>query len=304
MNVIECVPNVSEGRRSELLHEWADELRAVPTLALLDYSGDPCHHRAVFTFAGPATAVRDGVMRLAAKAIAAIDLRTHRGQHPRIGALDVVPFIPLGRTSMAECVVLARDVGRDLAARFELPVFLYEDASQRPDRRRLQDIRRGEFEGLPQKLTTPLWHPDFGPAAPHPTAGAVAVGARRPLIAFNVNLTTPRVDIARRIARVVRESSGGLPAVKALGLFLEDRNLAQVSMNLTDYQRTSVVAAFDAVVAAAAREGTAVSESELIGLIPAAALAGITPERVALRRFDTRRILEVRLREHGIEIDA
>lgn len=302
MGVIECVPNISEGRRHDFLDQLAAELRAVPALALLNYSGDRSHHRSVFTFAGQEASVRRAIMTIAARAIGSIDLRTHRGEHPRIGALDVVPFIPLGDTPMADCVVLARDVGRALADQFGLPVYLYEEASVVPGRSRLEQIRRGQFAGLSEKMSDPFWKPDFGPATPHPTAGAAVVGARRPLIAFNVNLATDRVEVARRVARAVRESSGGLPCVKALGLFLADRNIAQVSMNLTNFERPPIASAFERVRDEAAQEDVLVLESELIGLIPEAALTATTPEQLRLRAFSDRQILEVQLRNQGIRV--
>jgi glutamate formiminotransferase / 5-formyltetrahydrofolate cyclo-ligase len=208
-----------------------------------------------------------------------------------------VPFIPLGDTTMSECVELARDVGQCIAERLDVPVFLYEEAASRQDRRRLEDIRRGQFEQLAAKMTQPEWAPDFGPLKPHPTAGATVVGARRALIAFNVNLATDRLDIARRIAAAVRERGGGLPKVKALGLALPHRGIVQVSMNLTDYERTSVQTAFDRVVAEASQSGVDVLESELIGLIPEAALVGTSAARLRLRGFSEKQILERRLEE-------
>jgi glutamate formiminotransferase len=232
---------------------------------------------------------------MAWSAVHTIDLRMHRGEHPRLGAIDVVPFIPLGETTMSECVELARDVGQSIAERLGVPVFLYEEAASREDRRRLEDIRRGQFEGLAAKMTRPEWAPDFGPAKPHPTAGATVVGARQALIAFNVNLGTDRLDVARRIAAAVRERTGGLPNVKALGLLLPHRGIAQVSMNLTDYRRTPIQTAFDRVVAEASRSGVNVLESELVGLIPEAALAGTTAAHLRLHGFTENQILERRL---------
>jgi glutamate formiminotransferase len=228
-------------------------------------------------------------------AVHTIDLRTHRGEHPRIGAVDVVPFIPLGGTTMAECVELAREVGQAIAERLKVPVYLYEEAASRDARRRLEDIRRGQFEGLSSKMTEPEWAPDFGPAAPHPTAGATVVGARRALIAFNVNLATDRLETARRIAAAVRASSGGLPSVKALGLALPDRHIVQVSMNLTNFEQTPIEVVFERVAAEAAKAGVAVLESEIVGLIPEAALSGTTASDLQLRGFSEDRILERRL---------
>ena len=294
--MIEVVPNVSEGRRPAVLEALRTAVTGVTGATLLDESADPSHNRSVFTIVGEGDALREAVLRLMQVAVAHIDLRTHRGEHPRIGAVDVVPFIALDGATMAECVSLARDTARAIAESFDVPVYLYEEAATRPERRRLEVIRRGQFEGLATKMQTPGWEPDFGPLAPHPTAGATVVGARRPLIAFNVDLDEATLDAARHIAAAVRESSGGLPGVKALGLWLPHRGTAQISMNLTDYVRTPLVVAFDAVVRAAADAGCRVRESELIGLIPAAALVGTTPEHLGLRAFDTSRILEERIK--------
>jgi glutamate formiminotransferase len=293
--MIETIPNISEGRRSFVIAECVDAVARVPDLLLLDHSADPSHNRAVFTMAGSAAAVEAAVLHLVEVALARIDLRTHRGVHPRIGAVDVVPFVPLGTSTMAECVELARTTARAIAERFAVPTFLYEDAATRPERRRLEAIRRGQFEGLAEKLRHPAWTPDFGPAVPHPTAGVTVVGARRPLIAFNVNLNSTDLDVARAVASAVRESSGGLPCVKALGLPLAHERATQVSMNLTDFTRTSVQAAFDAVAHEAAARGVHIRESELIGLIPAAALSGTAPEALHLRRFTRSQILEERI---------
>lgn len=294
--MIEVVPNVSEGRRPEIIHALHTAVTSVPGATLLDCSSDPSHNRSVFTLVGDAEALHAAVLRLVDVAVRYIDLQTtHRGAHPRIGAVDVVPFIPLDGAVMADCVVLARDTARAIADTFGVPVFLYEEAATRPNRRRLELIRRGEFEGLADRMRTPDWQPDFGPSLPHATAGATAVGARKPLIAFNVDLESASLEDARHIAASVRESSGGLRCVKALGLWLPHRNAAQVSMNLTDYAVTSVSAAFNAVVQAAKARGVGIRESELIGLIPAAALAGTTPEELKLSDFDTSRILERRI---------
>lgn len=295
MSLIECVPNVSEGRRSAVVDTLAATIRSVPGALLLDYSADPSHNRSVFTLAGTAEALEMAVLTLVEQAVRLIDLRTHRGEHPRLGAVDVVPFIPLGSSTMTACVALARTVGRSIADQFALPVYLYGEASLNPRRRNLEDIRRGQFEGLAAKMTDPEWTPDFGPATPHPTAGATVVGARHPLIAYNVNLATDQIDIARRVAAAVRESGGGLPCVKALGMAIADRGIVQVSMNLTNYERTPIQVAFDRVVAEAAKNGVAVLDSEIIGLIPAAALASTTPAHLRARGFSANQILEHRL---------
>jgi glutamate formiminotransferase len=293
--MIECIPNVSEGRRPEVVDALFRALTAPAGVQPLNRTSDASHNRSVFTVAGPADALAAGAVALIEESIARIDLRTHRGVHPRLGAVDVMPFVPLGDSTMAECVALARRVGAAAATRFHLPVFLYEEAAFTQARRRLEDIRRGEFEGLPAKLADPAWAPDFGPAVAHPSAGALVVGARRVLIAFNVNLATARLDIARRIAARVRERDGGLPAVKALGLALPDRGIVQISMNLTDYTRTPPAAAFAAVLREAHSLGVDVLESELIGLLPQAALAGTSAQALRLAGFTDDQILEVRL---------
>ncbi len=274
--MIEAIPNISEGRRPDVVRSIADAAATVPGAALLDCSSDASHHRSVITLAGRADPLREALLRLCEAAIARIDLRVHRGAHPRIGAVDVVPFVPLDGTPMAACVDLARSTAAALAARFDLPVYLYAEAAARPDRERLELIRRGGFEGLPGKLGSAAGTPDHGPARPHPTAGATAVGARRPLIAFNVNLASSNVAAARAIAQAVRERDGGLPAIKALGLRLAERERApvQVSMNLTDYRRTGIAAAVARVTAEAAARGIGVTGTELVGLAPAAARAG------------------------------
>ena len=295
MALIECVPNVSEGRRRAVVDDLAAEVRGVPGARLLDYSADPSHNRSVFTMAGDAAALEAAVLALAARAVATIDLRDHRGEHPRLGAVDVVPFVPLEGATMSECIALARTVGRSIADRLKVPVYLYEEASSNPARKHLEDIRRGQFEGLATKMRRPEWAPDFGPAQPHPTAGATVVGARRALIAYNVNLDTDRLDVARHVASAVRASSGGLPCVKALGLSLAERGLVQVSMNLVDYERTPIHVAFDRVAAEAAGQGVDVKDSEIVGLIPAAALAGTSAAHLRLRGFSDQQILEHRL---------
>lgn len=296
--LIESIPNVSEGARPHVLDAIAAAVSAVPGAALLDRTADPSHNRAVFSIAGTRDGVRDAVLALAAGAVAQIDLRTHQGRHPRIGAVDVIPFVPLQGATMADAIALARDVGRAIAERHGVPVYLYEEAATAPHRRRLENIRRGQLEGLAARMALPEWTPDFGPAHPHPTAGATVVGARRALIAFNVNLATSRVDIAAAIARRVRESGGGLPGVKAIGLLMND-GTAQVSMNLTDYERTPIEAAFEAVRQEAESRGVGVAGSELIGLIPAAALKNTSFEQLRLPPAAGRQVLETRLAAAG-----
>ena len=247
--------------------------RAVPGLRVLDVQSDATHNRSVFTLAGDAAALSAGIPVLFERALADIDLRTHKGEHPRLGAVDVVPFIPIDGVTMADCVHAGASRSPPTSpTRFELPVFLYEDASSNPARKNLEDIRRGEFEGLAAKMAQPEWAPDFGPAAPHPSAGASVIGARMPLIAYNINLATNRLDVAKKIAAAIRMSSGGLRYVKAMGIPLEDRGIVQVSMNLTNYEKTPIFRVFDLVKREAERYGVSVLESEIVGLVPAAAL--------------------------------
>jgi glutamate formiminotransferase len=293
--LIECVPNVSEGRRPEVIARIADAVRSVTTVRLLDYSSDPSHNRSVFTFAGDPDGLERAVLALYERAIADIDLRAHRGEHPRLGAVDVVPFVPLEGATMSDCVALARRTGAAIAGRFGIPIYLYEAASSNPKRRALEDIRRGGFEGLAQKMSLAGWAPDFGPSSPHPSAGASVVGARMPLIAYNINLATDRLDIAKSIASAVRQSSGGLPFVKAMGVALADRGIVQVSMNLTNYEETPVFRAFEAVKQEAEQRGVAILESEIVGLVPAAALFDAARFYLQLKGFSQEQVLEHRL---------
>ena len=315
--LVESVPNYSEGRRREVVDRLAAAVKAVPGAHLLDRTSDASHNRSVLTIAGEAAAVCDALERTVAVAIQEIDLETQRGEHPRIGAVDVIPFVPLGDTTMAECVALARELGARIAGRFDLPVYLYAEAATRPDRVRLADIRRGEYEALKTEIALPDRQPDFGPARTHPRAGAVAVGARPFLIAWNINLDSPDLELAKAIARRVRESSGGLPRVQAKGFYIEELGCAQVSMNLLDFTTTPIWRAWDEVAAAAAEAGVRLAESELIGLTPLASLLAVADhagapadagveERLAagagyirLRDFSPLQALELRLAAEG-----
>jgi len=299
MSLIECIPNVSEGRRPEIVAQMADAIRAVSGVRLLDYSSDASHNRSVFTFAGDAAGVEQAVMALFERAVAAIDLRTHRGEHPRMGAVDVVPFVPIEGVTMAECVALAKKVGAAAAERFSIPVYLYEDASTNPLRKNLEDIRRGEFEGLAAKMATAGWAPDFGPTAPHPSAGASVIGARMALIAYNINLATDRLDVAKKIAAAIRHSSGGYKYVKAAGFKLEDRGIVQVSMNLTNYEKTPIFRVFETVKREAARYSVSILESEIVGLVPSAALNAAAEFYLQIEGFKPDQVLENKLRGDG-----
>lgn len=296
MALIECVPNVSEGRRPEVVAAIAAAISGVAGVRLLDHSSDAAHNRSVFTFAGEDGPVGRAALAVFETAVPAIDLRTHRGAHPRMGAVDVVPFIPLGGAPMSACVTLARQTAETVADRLQIPVFLYEDAASRGSRRNLADIRRGEFEGLAGKMAAPEWAPDYGPPRPHPTAGATAIGARAPLIAFNVNLATSDLSVAKAVAVAVRESSGGLPFVKALGIPLDHRGIVQVSMNLTNFQKMPLIRVFEAVLREAERRGARVLESEIVGLVPEAALPPDPAHTLRLADFRSAQVLERRLR--------
>ena len=296
MAIIECIPNISEGRRPEIINGIADAIRAVPGVRLLDYSSDASHNRSVFTIAGDAAPLKAAVLALFKYTIREVDLRTHEGEHPRLGAVDVVPFVPIEGATMEDCVRLAKDVAAEVASRFALPVYLYEEASTNPARKNLEDIRRGEFEGLHAKMATEGWAPDFGPSAPHESAGASVIGARMPLIAYNINLNTDRVDVAKKIAAAIRQSSGGFRFVKAAGFKLDGRNLAQVSMNLTNYEKTPIFRVFETVKREAERYGVSILESEIVGLIPAAALHAAAEYYLQIAGFRPDQILENKLR--------
>jgi len=296
MPIIECIPNISEGRRPEVVEAIAAAIRAVPGVRLLDHSSDASHNRSVFTMAGDAAPIKAAVLAMYDRALAAIDLRTHTGEHPRLGAVDVVPFVPIEGVTMEACVILAKEVAQEVAARFGVPVYLYEEASSNPARKNLEDIRRGEFEGLAAKMKTGGWTPDFGPAAPHESAGASVMGARMPLIAYNINLDTDRLDVAKKIAAAIRHSSGGFRYVKAAGFKLDDRGIVQVSMNLTNYEKTPIFRVFETVKREAERYGVAILESEIVGLIPAAALNAAAEYYLQIAGFKPDQVLENKLR--------
>jgi glutamate formiminotransferase len=301
--IIECVPNISEGRRLEVVNAIVDAARRVPGARLLDYSSDSSHNRSVITLAGDASGLKAAVIALFEAAIPAIDLRTHTGEHPRLGAVDVVPFVPIEGVTMDDCIALAKDTGRTVAERFNLPVYLYEEASSNPLRKNLEDIRRGEFEGLAARMATSGWAPDFGPSTPHATAGATVIGARMPLIAYNINLNTDRLDVAKKIAASVRFSSGGFRYVKAMGVTLADRGIVQVSMNLTNYEKTPILRVFEAVKREAERYGVTVLESEIVGLVPAAALIATAESALQLAAFRRDQVLETKLRESDGKVE-
>lgn len=297
--LIECVPNFSEGRRPEVVDEIVRAVGQIDGVSVLDHSRDETHNRSVVTFAGNAEPVVRAATAAVGRALELIDMEQHTGAHPRIGAVDVIPFVPLGTTRLEECVDLARRFGEQIATRFELPVFLYGEAALRPERRRLAHVRRGQYEGLRDEIATnPDRVPDFGPPRLHPRGGAVAVGARKPLIAFNINLRTAELAIAIKIANAIRESSGGMPAVQAMGVLLDNpgmRPMAQVSTNLVDWERTGIADVVREVRQRARDAGTDVDHCELIGLAPTGALLEVAADALGLVDFSADQALELRL---------
>lgn len=294
--LVECVPNISEGRDAALIEQVADAVRRTPGCTLLDIESDPSHNRSVLTFLGAPQAAADAAVALTKAASAHIDLRRHTGGHPRMGAVDVIPFIPVRDCTLDDCAALAREVGRRIAEEADVPVFLYEQAASAQHRKNLADIRRGQFEKMPGKVARPEWTPDYGGARVHPTAGVTAVGARMPLIAFNINLGTDRLSVAKAIAKIIRQSGGGLAHVKALGVMLEDRNTAQVSINMTDFTQTPLYRVVELVRAEARRYGVPVIGAEIVGLAPARALVDSAAYYLMLEDFDPdRQVLEARL---------
>lgn len=295
--VIECVPNISEGRDEKRVSEIAAAVRAAPGVRLLDVSSDSSHNRSVLTLVADAAGVREGVRALFDAAVPRIDLRRHSGEHPRMGAVDVVPVIPIRGATVEECVALSREIGAEIAERHGIPVYLYEDSATSEKRRNLAEIRKGQFEGFAAKMREPEWKPDFGPDAPHPTAGVVAVGARPPLIAYNVNLGTRDLAVADRIAKSIRHLGGGFRYVKALPVELADRGQVQVSINMTNFRKTPLHRVFECVRSEAERHGVPVVGSEIVGLCPAEALLMAAEHYLRLEKFSGEQVLELRLLE-------
>ena len=290
--IIECVPNFSEGRDLEKIEKIVDSFRGKQGVKLLDYSNDQDHNRCVVTVVGEREPLKAAVIEAIGKAVELIDLTKHEGQHPRMGAVDVVPFIPIRNASMEDCIALSKEVGEEVAKLYNLPVFLYEKSASAPHRENLAAIRKGEFEGMEEKIHEPQWHPDFGPEQRHPTAGTVAVGARMPLVAFNINLNTDRLDIATAIGKRIRHMNGGFRFVKAMGVELSDRGIVQVSINMTDYTRTALYRVFETVKFEAARWGVTIAGSEIIGLVPMAALIDTAEYYLGIEDFSMAQVLE------------
>lgn len=295
-HLIECVPNFSEGRDSARIDALVAAMSGVPQAWVLDRHTDADHNRTVVTLAGTPEAVAEAALRGVGAATRLIDLTQHRGAHPRIGATDVLPFVPVEGAGMQDCVTLAHQVGREIWSRYQVPVYFYEAAALRPERRALEQVRKGQMEALRREATVdPARAPDVGGPALHPTAGAVAVGARKFLIAYNINLETPDAGVAAEIARAIRSSGGGLPALKAMGIALPSRGISQVSMNLTDFEQTSLQQAYEAVRGEAQRRGCALAGSEIVGLVPRQALDTDADSFRALDKFSSAQILENRL---------
>ena len=293
--ILESVPNYSVGDDDEAIEKIITPFRENEGVNMLDYSADPDHNRLVVTNVGGTEALFEVTLESIGVAIEEIDMNEHSGEHPRMGATDVVPFTPVRNVTMTEAVELAKRLAKEAAERFDLPIYLYEEAATRPERRDLAEIRRGEFEGFPEKIKKQNWKPDFGPEKVHPTAGVTAIGARKPLVAFNVNLKTEDLSIAEDVARKVRHSSGGLRYCKAMGVDLEGKEAVQVSMNMTDYTNTSLQQAFELIRVEAERHGVDILESEIIGLVPSRALMDVAEHYLKLKDFSSDQIIENRL---------
>lgn len=293
--IIECVPNFSEGRDLKKIERIIDAFRGKEGVKLLDYSNDQDHNRCVVTVVGEPEALKDAVLESIGTAVELIDLRNHQGQHPRMGAVDVVPFIPIKNVTIEETKELADKVAKEAAKRYNLPIFLYEKSATASHRENLAKIRKGQFEGMFEKMKDELWIPDFGPKLPHSSAGVIAIGARMPLVAFNINLDIHNLEIANKIAKKIRHISGGLRYCKAIGVELKERNIVQVSMNLTDYTRTSIYTAFEMVKMEAKRYGANVLGSEIIGLTPIGALVDVAEYYLGLDDFSMDQVLETRI---------
>lgn len=295
--IIQCVPNFSEGRDKEVVEKIVDEIRVIEGVKLLDYSMDKDHNRSVVTFIGEPEKVIEAAFNATKVAAELIDMTTHEGGHPRMGATDVIPLVPIADVTMEECVEYSKKLGKRIGEELNIPVFLYEKSATSPNRENLADVRRGQYEGMAEKLKEEEWKPDFGPSKLNIKAGVTAVGARMPLVAFNVNLGTDDVEIAKNIAKVVRAKTGGFTYCKAIGLEIAERGIVQVSMNMVDYTKTSLFRVFDAIEREARRYGVNVIGSEIIGLVPMQALVDVADYYLRLEGFDSSQILEKRMYE-------
>ena len=293
--IVECVPNFSEGRDLEKIEQIVNCFRAKEGVKLLDYSPDKDHNRCVVTVVGEPEALKNAVVEFIGKSVELIDMTKHEGQHPRMGAVDVVPFIPIRNVTIEEADTLAKEVAKEASEKFGQPFFLYEKSATAPHRENLAAIRKGQFEGMAEKMKDDMWKPDFGPSTIHPTGGATVIGARMPLVAFNINLGTSDLAVADKIAKQIRHIGGGFRYVKAMGVMLEDRNVAQVSMNLTDYTKSAVYRVFETVKMEAMRYGVNVIGSEVVGLVPMQALVDCAEYYLRIENFSVDQVLETRL---------
>lgn len=284
--IVECIPNFSEGRNQEVINGLVAVAKSIPGVTLLDYSSDASHNRSVFTLVGDEKSIQEVAFQLVKYASEHIDMTKHEGEHPRMGATDVCPFVPIKSITMQECIDLSKQVAQRINKELHIPIFLYEASASRPERQNLAKVRKGQFEGMPKKLQEEDWAPDYGDRSIHPTAGVTAVGARMPLVAFNVNLDTDNVEIAKKIAKILRGSSGGYKYCKAIGLMLEDRKIAQVSMNMVNFEKCSLYRTFETIKFEARRYGVAILGSEVIGLAPAKALVDCAEYYLQVEAFD------------------
>lgn len=291
--IVQCIPNFSEGRDENVINQLVETAKSVPGVMLLDYSSDTSHNRSVFTLVGDPEGIAEAAFKLCKKASELIDMTKHEGAHPRMGATDVIPFVPIQEVTVEECVEISKKVAERVWNELAIPSFLYEYSASTPERQNLAKVRKGQFEGMPEKLLQEEWAPDFGERKIHPTAGITAIGARPPLVAFNVNLNTSNLDIANAIAKTIRGSSGGYQYCKGIGVMLEDRNIAQVSMNLVNYEKTPIYRVFEAIRFEAARWGVEIIGSEVIGLTPAKALIDAAEYYLKVENFDyNKQVLE------------
>lgn len=295
--IIECVPNFSEGRDQKKIAELVGEVVSTEGVKLLDYSSDKDHNRTVITFVGDAEGVKEAAFKLIKKASEIIDMRYHKGEHPRMGATDVVPFIPVKETTIEECIEIANELAKKAGEELNIPIYLYEEAATNPDRKNLENIRRGEYEGFFNKIKNPEWKPDFGPQEMNPKSGVTAIGARNFLVAYNVNLDTDNIEIANKISKAIRFSNGGYRFVKAMGVELKERGIVQVSMNLTNFNKTPIYRVFETIKAEASRYGVNVLGSEIIGLIPAKALYDVADYYLRIENFSESMVLENKIYE-------
>lgn len=291
--IVECIPNFSEGQNQAVIDGLVATAKSIPGVTLLDYSSDASHNRSVFTLVGDDQSIQEAAFQLVKYASENIDMTKHHGEHPRMGATDVCPFVPIKDITTQECVEISKQVAERINRELGIPIFLYEDSATRPERQNLAKVRKGQFEGMPEKLLEEDWAPDYGDRKIHPTAGVTAVGARMPLVAFNVNLDTDNIDIAHKIAKIIRGSGGGYKYCKAIGVMLEDRHIAQVSMNMVNFEKCSLYRTFETIKFEARRYGVNVIGSEIIGLAPAKALIDVAEYYLQVEDFDyNKQILE------------